>query len=242
MASSSFDLTFKVKNLFFDRAAIKAMMDGRTAAALNKAGGWIKVTAQRSMRYVTSLGSQQGQVLAGNRKKLYQPLPSAPGDPPHAIRGHSYIRDFLFYGYDPDRRSVVIGPVRLSGMKSNVPALHEHGGSQTLRARKAIVHRPGQSGPIRIGGRPGMGSHTVYNARGWPVLVTYGRLWTASQAAASNRIEIELATTSGGVKPGETYIARYFPRPFMGPALAKAQSSLPKFWAAGIQSAASGAA
>ena len=235
MASPSFDLSFKVKNLFFDKAAVKAMMDGKTAAALNRAGGWIKVTAQRSMRYVTSLGRQQGQMQRGERKRLNVPMPSAPGEPPHAIRGHSYIRDFLFYGYDPARHSVVVGPVRLPGTVVGVPALHEYGGTQTLKARKVRVFVAGKYGPIRVGGRPGMTSRTVYNARGWPVQVTFARLSTAAQVDAANRIEIELATTPAGVKPGETYLARYAPRPFMAPALAKARSSLPQFWAAAIQ-------
>jgi hypothetical protein len=58
----------------------------------------------------------------------------------------------------------------------------------------------------------------------------------------ANRLEVELRKAGGGLDPGDTYIARYFPRPFMGPALAKARSSLPKFWAAGVQTAAAAGA
>lgn len=238
MASTNFDLSFKVKNLFFDKAAVKAMMDGKTREALSKAGAWVKVTAQRSMRYVTSLGRQQGQMQRGKRTRLYVPVGSGAGEPPHAIRGHSYIRDFLFYSYDPANRSVVVGPVRLPGTVVNVPALHEYGGTQTLKARKVRTFLAGKYGPIRIGGRPCMTSHTVTNARGWPILVTFAKLRSAAQVDAANRIEVDLNTTSAGVKPGETYLARYLPRPFMAPALAAARSSLPQFWATAIQPSA----
>jgi hypothetical protein len=243
MPTPSFGLTFKVKDMFFDRAIVKAMMDGRTLEALSHAGAMVKVIAQRSMRYVTSLGMQQGAMGRGERTKLNVPLPSAPGEPPHAIRGHSYLRDFLYSGLDRTSRSVVVGPILLSSKSGiNVPALHEYGGGVTRKARKAITHQVGGVGPIRVGGRPGMTSHVTYSARGWPVLVTYSKLHTSGQAAAANRIEVELATTSAGVKPGETYIARYLPRPFMAPALEKVRLMLPKFWAAAIQSPMTGAA
>jgi hypothetical protein len=190
----------------------------------------VRTIARRSMRYVTSLREQQRQVAAGDRKRLTgEPAPSAPGQPPHAVRPHPWIREFLYYAYDPAAGSVVIGPVRLSS-RVNVPALHEFGGTVMVRNKRRRIRRIGSAGEIRIGGRPCRSTKPVVDRQGTSVQVTYARLRSGAQVARANELNEALYGPA-------SYVATYAPRPFIGPALAVAAPSLPKFWAASVRAA-----
>jgi len=230
MARAGFNLTFTCKGWFLDRERVRSFLGTRTAAALSKAGALVRTIARRSMRYVTSLAEQQRQVAAGDRKRLTgNPAPSPPGTPPHAVRPHPWIREFLYYAYDPAAGSVIIGPVRLSS-RVNVPSLHEFGGSCVLRNKRRRVRKIGSAGEIRIGGAPAKTSHFGYDRSGRAVMVTYARLRTGAQVARANQLNEALYGPA-------SYMATYAPRPFMGPALAVAAPSLPKFWAASVRAA-----
>ena len=46
------------------------------------------------------------------------------------------LKKFIFFGYDPDRSSVVIGPMRLDRRgRGEAPPLLEYGGKTTLKRR-----------------------------------------------------------------------------------------------------------
>lgn len=95
---------------FFDRKRIVNRLSKISLRFLNRAGGHTRKVARRSMR----------------RRKGASP----PGSPPFAHTG--YLRDYLFYGLDEIRDSVVIGPSLLAGAERrgvSVPSLHEFGGS-----------------------------------------------------------------------------------------------------------------
>jgi hypothetical protein len=234
MPQAQLNLTFSVKRWFFDRDIVKGITDKTTREALAKAGATVRMIARRSMRYVISLAGQQRQVMAGQRKRLAGEPPSSwPGSPPNAIRPHPYIRQFLFYALDPGRLSVVIGPVRI-GTRVNVPALHEYGGTQVLKAPQRRLRTLGSSGEIRIGGRVGMTTRAIFNRHGWVNHVTYAKLRSSAQVARANRLNEELFGPAGGAT---VYVASYAPRPFMGPALAEAAPSLPRFWATSVRAA-----
>ncbi|MBM4019876.1 MAG: hypothetical protein FJ288_16400 [Planctomycetes bacterium] len=230
MAQLNFNLRFTCKGYFFDREGVRRLLGTRTAAALSKAGALVRTIARRSMRYVTSLRHQQRQVAAGERKRLTgEPAPSPPGQPPHAVRPHPWIREFLYYAYDPAAGSVVIGPVRLSS-RINVPALHEFGGTVMVRNKRRRMRKVGSGGEVRIGGRPCRTSRFAYDRYGRAVMVTYARLRTSAQVARANELDEALYGPAA-------YMATYPPRPFMGPALAAAAPSLPRFWAASVRAA-----
>jgi len=223
-------LGWKVKSWFFDRAIIGRLVNKANREALAKAGALVRTFARRSMRYVTASREQRRLVALGRRKRLSgDPGPSAPGTPPHAIRPRPFIRQFLFYAYDPSTASVVIGPIRLSS-KTNVPALHETGGRAIVRNPRRIQRRLGRGGEVRIGGRPSRRTTAVLNRQGATVMVTYARLRTSTQVARANQLNEALY--------GPMYhMAEYPPRPFMGPALAAARPSLPQFWRASVNAA-----
>jgi hypothetical protein len=211
-----------VQKWFFDRPGVQRMMLASTREALNRAGALVRAIARRSMRYATA----KAGLVMGQEWHLGPPA-SAPGTPPHAVQPHPWIREFLYYAYDPARRSVVVGPMRLNS-KINVPAVHEFGGRVQVWNRRRRVRRIGKAGEIRIGGRPCRSTKPARALTGETVMVTYAKLRTAAQAGRANDLNRQLYGPAA-------YMADYPPRPFMGPALAAAAPSLPKLWATSVK-------
>jgi len=120
------------KQMFFDRKAVTGALDRATRKVLSKFGAFVRTGARHSIR---------------KRKGV-----SAPGEPPSSHTG--LLRNFIFFGYDRDRRSVVIGPQRLNQKVGDAPHALEHGGTSTvvegLRGRR-------RKRRIRIAARPFMG-------------------------------------------------------------------------------------
>ena len=114
--------------------------------------------------------------------------------------------------------------MRLSS-RINVPALHEFGGTVMVRNKHRRVRKIGSGGEIRIGGRACRTTKPVMGRQ-----VTYARLRTGAQVARANELNEALYGPA-------SYMATYAPRPFMGPALAVAAPSLPKFWATSVRAA-----
>ena len=105
---------FEIKQLFFDRQAVISRVDPATRKVLSKFGAFVRRTAKGSIR---------------NRKAA-----APPGSPPSSHTG--LLKKFIFFGYDPQRESVVIGPTRLDRRgQGEAPSLLEHGGQTTLVRR-----------------------------------------------------------------------------------------------------------
>jgi len=122
-------IRFEITKLFFDKKAVRDKVDAATRKVLSKFGAFVRQTAKSSIR---------------KRKK-----PAPPGQPPSSHIG--LLKKFIFFGYDPAKRSVVIGPVRLSQKgRGEAPHLLEHGGSTMLK-------RKGKRTRARIQARPFMG-------------------------------------------------------------------------------------
>lgn len=107
-------ITMKIKDMFFDRAAVIDRVGVARVKVLSKIGAFVRRRARSSMR---------------RRKKA-----SAPGKPPSVHAGQ--LKDMLYFGYDPGTESVVVGPVRFA--KGEAPALNEYGG-QAQRRRFGVV-------------------------------------------------------------------------------------------------------
>ncbi|MDR1611876.1 MAG: hypothetical protein LBT97_03725 [Planctomycetota bacterium] len=114
---------FKLKQLFFDRQAVISKVDAATRKVLSRFGAFVRRSAKSAIR------------------KRRQPAP--PGSPPSSHTG--LLKKFIFFGYDADARSVVIGPARLGGNgRGDAPPLLEYGGTATLvrrGKRKQVVYR-----------------------------------------------------------------------------------------------------
>lgn len=117
------DPLFKVKKAFFDSEKVKKALDTKTRKVLSGFGARVRRTAQFSMK------SRKG------RKG------SPPGKPPFA-HGQKLLRKLLFFAYDANKKSVVIGPVLIESTKKlGVPRLHEEGGVVSVNTKKGRVVR-----------------------------------------------------------------------------------------------------
>ena len=105
---------FDIKQLFFDSSSVTSKVSDATRRVFSKFGAYVRQTAKQSIR---------------KRKR-----PSPPGTPPSSHTG--LLKKFIFFGYEPTQRSVVIGPMRLTERKRGAaPALLEYGGQTTLARR-----------------------------------------------------------------------------------------------------------
>lgn len=117
---------FEIKRMFFDRQAVISKVDAATRRVLSKFGAFVRRSAKSSIR---------------KRKK-----PAPPGQPPSSHTG--LLKKFIFFGYDADRRSVVIGPTRLNQKgRGEAPPLLEYGGKATLVRRGKKKHVTYQARP-----------------------------------------------------------------------------------------------
>ncbi len=125
-------INLDVKRVFFDRKAVIDRMDATTRKVLSKFGAFVRRAARSSIR----------------KRRSSAP----PGSPPSSHTG--LLKRFIFFGYDTQARSVVIGPARLdqrgrTPATAQAPSLLEHGGVATLtrrtgrrQARRQVRYRP----------------------------------------------------------------------------------------------------
>jgi len=104
----------RLKNLFFDSKAVRDRTDRATRRVLSRFGAFVRRSARSSIR---------------RRKRTSQP-----GSPPSSHTG--LLKRFIFFGYDPRKESVVIGPVRLTQKgRGEAPNLLEYGGTTKVEHR-----------------------------------------------------------------------------------------------------------
>jgi hypothetical protein len=121
------------RGLFFDA---KKVIDATTKAerkVLSRFGAFVRRSARSSIR---------------KRRKV-----SSPGQPPSSHTG--LLRRFIFFAYDPWRKSVVIGPARLNQKVGDAPRALEHGGRSRVTAGRRRRRRVVRT--VTIGARPFMG-------------------------------------------------------------------------------------
>ena len=122
-----------VKKMFFDRKAVRRRVDKAARRVLSRFGAFVRTTARHSIR---------------KRKRV-----SRPGEPPSSHTGS--LRRLIFFGYDPGRKSVVIGPVPLrSASGRDVPETLEYSGRATIIGGPRRKRRKRR---VKIAARPFMG-------------------------------------------------------------------------------------
>ncbi len=115
----------KVKRLFFDNEKIIRSVDTATRKVLSRFGAFVRRTAKGSIR---------------KRKKT-----SAPGQPPTSHTG--FLKRFIFFSFEPNRKSVVIGPMRLNQKTADAPHVLEYGGTATIKDEKVNIRPRPYMGP-----------------------------------------------------------------------------------------------
>jgi hypothetical protein len=106
-------IQIRMKDLFFDSAAVSGALSKERRRALSQAGAFIRKSARDSMRRSNS--------------------PAPPGQPPRRHENPLLYRR-LFFAYDPSTRSVVVGSEGFAG--SGAPGTLEHGGTVTIPRRR----------------------------------------------------------------------------------------------------------
>jgi hypothetical protein len=207
-------LSANIKEQFLDRKAVVDAIGKETAQALSRAGGYLRLVAQRSMRYVTLPRANEDALREGE-----VPPGSAPGSPPRAIRPHPWIRDRMAYAYDASIQGVVAGPEGFAG-STGAPPILEEGGRTLARNKRRRIRKLGGAGEVRLGGRMSATTKPARAADGSTVFVTYARLNTAALVVAANQFNEALY---GPLYRGITVA----PRPYMAPALQKTIDRLP---------------
>lgn len=104
----------KVQQLFFDRDKVDKYVSRKKKRAFTKSGAYVRRTAQFSMR------SRKGSAPAGQ-----PPFAHAKG-----------LKRHLYFYYDPDKETVIVGPVLFSETASEgIPRLMERGGVVSREVR-----------------------------------------------------------------------------------------------------------
>ncbi|GAF68121.1 unnamed protein product [marine sediment metagenome] len=111
----------KITKMFFDTKKVISATDRATRRVFSKFGAFVRRGARSSIR---------------KRKAV-----SAPGKPPSSHVG--LLKKLIYFGYDTDKQTVVIGPTPLGG-KAEVPALLEYGGRKVVMGRRGRKQRKRQ--------------------------------------------------------------------------------------------------
>lgn len=145
---------------FYDkqgRERIQAGVDKARHQALNKAGAMVRTIARRSLKKarrkkISELNEDQqinfrirSEIAKREgRPKLKLPFaPSRPGEPPRVRAG--LLKRFLYYAFDSQSKSVVVGPAKLGGQTGDVPGVLEYGGiSEGSRIAARPYMRPAE--------------------------------------------------------------------------------------------------
>lgn len=152
-----FGLRASVKNMFFDRAAVRQYLNDHDRKSLSRAGAFVR---------------KRGKSLLRRRKRV-----SAPGEPPsvHSTDSYATLKNILF-AWDPSTRSVVVGSVGLN-VKSVfggtlaagvVPQVMEFGGTLGViefQNRRGNWNRADLRSRRRWAGRPLRTRYSHYKPR-----------------------------------------------------------------------------
>ena len=209
--------SLRITQYFFDRPGIMRMVDEKTRKALSLMGGLVRKIARRSIR---------------KRKK-----PSAPGTPPSSHRG--LLKNFIFYAYDSERQSVVIGPTRLNQQSyvfvgngqgrqwvtGAAPSILERGGMFAVREVKNII--TGEWGRIPWSKRLGEMLIPVWKATPKEKAASLG---IKTVVKGKHAINFYRVPTNSVQRLRWVKIAA---RPYMAPAALKARDSYPAAWGNG---------
>ena len=132
--------------MFFDKPAVMAAVDSARRKALSKGGAYIRRTAKNLIKNAPAkrLKEMSAEELKDfkrrvaladyyGRKRPKKPRVSSPAaadKPPYNRTG--LLRQFIYFGYERETRSVVIGPMKLNAkvrQSRTAPNLLEFGGT-----------------------------------------------------------------------------------------------------------------
>jgi hypothetical protein len=186
----------RLKRFFFDRLKVQQAIDKATHRNLSKAGAYIMRTARGLIR------------SPGKKGK-----PSAPGKPPKNRTGK--LRDKILFAFDPERRSVIVGPEQTNQV------FFEGNGKPTTGTGASVLEFGGEIQVLEVFGQiaTGDGKGGTKFEEGW------------------KRADLRSKRRNAG-KPTRLRKVTIAARPYMGPALAKNEKKVTAFWRDSIREAA----
>jgi hypothetical protein len=198
---------WRVRDSFFDRQGVLNQISKKSASVMRSFGALTRTIAKRSMK---------------KRKDA-----SEPGQPPRVIRGQ--LKKFIYFVYDRNSKSVVIGPIAWNSPIGIVPPILEYGGKITGKKNKRRTIRVvGDGGEVRIGGKRSVTTKLTRKTLKGNVDVTYAKLTTPLMAARANQIQEQL------YGPLNIPSFEIEARPYMRPAFDVAEEKLPELWAGAV--------
>lgn len=202
--SAQVAITMRMKDMFFDRAAVQNRMTAANRKALSRAGAFIRRRARSRLR----------------RRKN----PSAPGQSPsvHSTSNVATLKNILF-AYEPRRESLVVGPVALHQINATgfdlrsqtVPQIHEFGGAVSIREWRFVA----------LGNRGEWWDKYSSSAKFSGVWRRRDQRWRNTARKRRKHTLQDLGVQT------RTRVAAYPARPFMGPALEAELDNIPDAWA-----------
>lgn len=139
MAVVGFKLS-EMKKLFVDRKEVIDAVDKSSLKVLSRFGAFVRTTSRQSIKNAPKPVKESDQKKRG-RKRKQRPRVSAPGNPPLSHTG--LLKRNIFFGVDPQKKSVVIGPVKLNKPGFAMQALEEGGRSIGSKGQRInIAARP----------------------------------------------------------------------------------------------------
>lgn len=124
------NLTVKAaKANFFDRQKVLDAMTAATRKVLSRFGAYVRQRAKTSLRY-RERASLPGNPPSAHRTAMRRRTNKKTGQ--RTLQAVSPLRELILFAYDPDRKSVVIGPALLRA-GSKVPSVLEYGGVGEVR-------------------------------------------------------------------------------------------------------------
>lgn len=125
-----FNIADSRKN-FFDRQAVLQYVDQKTRRVLSRFGAYVR------QRAITSMVGHTIRKITKKTKFSNVAGVSAPGRPPSVHEG-GLVR-YLYFAFDREQKSVVIGPALYKPREYVVPKVLEEGGRVSARTRDGKI-------------------------------------------------------------------------------------------------------
>jgi hypothetical protein len=198
-----------VKSWFFDSHLVEARVSLAVRQAMSKFGAFTRQSAKQSLKY----GDRHSP--AGSPPTVHRTTAFDRYTKSGKLRPTSPLKELIYFSYDDESKSVVVGPLAFSSRPSTVPQVLEHSGLVPQhRNKRRRIRRLGGSGEIRISGT-GKNTKAVVGRDGRTFQVTYAKLTTPAQVQRANMLN-ELLYGPEFFKSRSQAA-----RPFMGPAAEK---------------------
>jgi hypothetical protein len=129
----------RFKNFFFDRPAVMKRTTDGARKVLSGFGSYVRQIARNSLKYGSKPAPpgkpptvyRHALFRRKNKKKAGNAQPSSP------------LKELIFFGWDDNRRSIVIGPMAFPSTNGKATDVLEHGGDEEITlpdGRKVHAH------------------------------------------------------------------------------------------------------